>query len=134
MANPTKRILIIDDAPDVLETLGEYFQRRYAPAGYVIEMASSGKDGLKAFFDASPGLVILDIDMPGMNGVEVLKTIRRSDATVPVIMLTGNADNAVAATVLKHGVASYAPKPVNFQYLEHLVALFLGEPDTPETV
>jgi len=88
---------------------------------------------MKAFSRARPDLVILDIDMPGMNGVEVLKIIRGADATIPVIMLTGNTDNAVAATVLRYGAASYAPKPLNFQYLDHLVALFRGETDRSTT-
>jgi DNA-binding response OmpR family regulator len=126
----SKRILIIDDSPDVLETLGEYFLSHYGKTGYVIETVATGAEGVRAFMDARPGLVILDVDMPGMNGIEVLKIIRGADPRVPVIMLTGNTDNAVAATVLQCGAASYAPKPINFQYLEHLAALFLGEPDT----
>jgi len=134
VADPLKRILIIDDAPEILETLDEYFRSRQdGKAAYVIETALTGADGMKAFSRARPDLVILDIDMPGMNGVEVLKIIRGADATIPVIMLTGNTDNAVAATVLRYGAASYAPKPLNFQYLDHLVALFLGETDRSTT-
>lgn len=64
-----------------------------------------------------PNLIILDIDMPRMNGVALLKKIRHLDRNIPVIMLTGNADLTVAARTLKEGASSYAPKPLNFKYL-----------------
>ena len=70
--------------------------------------------------------MLLDIDMPGMNGVEALRGVRAIDARIPVIMVTGNASTRVAGEVIKAGAYSYLPKPVKFQYLNHLVAAVLG--------
>lgn len=121
------RILIVDDNPGLLETLKEFLETQSATGQrYVVETAADGAEGLTAVMQRRPDLVILDVDMPGMNGVEVLKRIRRLDSSIPVIMLTGNANNSVAAQTLKAGASSYAPKPLNLRYLDHLVSSFIG--------
>jgi DNA-binding NtrC family response regulator len=72
-----------------------------------------------------PALVLLDIEMPVMDGIAALRAIRALQPRVPVIMLTGNQSGRTAAEVTALGAYSYMPKPVRFQYLEHLVgALF----------
>jgi DNA-binding NtrC family response regulator len=68
--------------------------------------------------------VILDVEMPGMTGLQVLTSLRALDPTIPVIVLTANTDGSVAAETLKLGAVSYAPKPLNLKYLDHLVATF----------
>lgn len=130
MTRALHRILIIDDDTDFVGLLEEYLERRAAEDGYTVASAANGRDGLKAISRQRPDLVILDIDMPGMNGVDVLTHIRRLDAAIPVIMLTGNADTAVAAQTLKRGAFSYAPKPLDFKYLDHLIAIALSNPRT----
>src|SRR5919108_727136 len=82
------RLLLVDDDPGVLDLLYEYF----AGQGYEVEVASSGEVALSAVRAKRPDLVILDIRMPGMDGVEVLRRLRRQDATLPVIMVTANED------------------------------------------
>jgi DNA-binding NtrC family response regulator len=72
--------------------------------------------------------VFLDINMPGINGVDVLKAIKQFDPTLPVIMITANADNAIAAEAIRRGAFSYVPKPFNLAYLDHLVAAALSRP------
>jgi DNA-binding NtrC family response regulator len=64
--------------------------------------------------------------MPGMNGVEALRGVRAIDVGIPVIMVTGNTSARVAGEVIKDGAYSYLPKPVKFQYLNHLAATVLG--------
>src|SRR5207245_7693302 len=71
---------------------------------------------LKLVARARPHVVILDVEMPGMTGVEVLASLRALDPTIPVIMLTANTDGSVAAETLKLGAVSYAPKPLDVRY------------------
>lgn len=125
-----KRILIIDDDAEIVAVLKDYLESRPVDR-YVVSASSNGADGLQAVRRSRPDLVILDVDMPGMNGVDVLRRIRALDATIPVIMLTGTDDNAVAARILKEGASSYAPKPLNFKYLDHLVAMFVSRAERP---
>ena len=77
---------------------------------------------------ARPHLVILDVEMPGMNGIQVLKSLRAVDPTIPVIMLTATTDASVASETLRQGAVSYAPKPLDLRYLDHLVATFAMKP------
>jgi DNA-binding response OmpR family regulator len=120
------RILAVDDDPALLDTLREYLAR---PGGrYVVETATRGIEALELVERERPHLVILDVEMPGMNGVQVLQSLRAVDPTIPVIMLTANTDGSVAAETLKLGAVSYAPKPLDLRYLDHLVATFVMNP------
>ena len=120
------RILVVDDDPALLDTIREYLE---SPGNrYVIETATRGSEALKLAARARPHVVILDVEMPGMTGVEVLASLRALDPTIPVIMLTANTDGSVAAETLKLGAVSYAPKPLDVRYLDHLVATFATKP------
>jgi CheY-like chemotaxis protein len=121
-----KSILIVDDEPSIREVLVGYFEHQYGPRGYTVETAADGAQALAAVRRARPALILLDIEMPGMDGVETLRALRVLDSTIPVIMVTGNASTRVAGDVIKGGAYSYLPKPVKFQYLDHLVATVLG--------
>lgn len=126
-----QRILIVDDDTAHLEAVSEYLATHITDQRYVVETASSGHEAVEVILRDKPDLVILDVTMPGMNGVEVLRFIRATHPTLPVIMLTGNEDARVAGQTLKMGVVAYAPKPLNFQYLEHLIAAALEPPQGP---
>ena len=120
------RILVVDDDPALLDTIREYLE---SPGiRYVVETATRGGEALKLVARARPHVVILDVEMPGMTGVEVLASLRALDPTIPVIMLTANTDGSVAAETLKLGAVSYAPKPLDVRYLDHLVATFATKP------
>jgi CheY-like chemotaxis protein len=121
-----KVILIVDDEPAVREVLSGYFEHQYGPRGYRIETATDGAAALAAVRRQRPALVLLDIDMPGMGGVEALRGVRAIDPKIPVIMVTGNEDARIAGEVLGAGAHSYLPKPVKFGYLAHLAATVLG--------
>jgi two-component system response regulator (stage 0 sporulation protein F) len=116
-ARGRKRVVVIDDDPAVAEVLNEFFKQDYD-----VEVSLNGADGIMAVQVERPDLVILDVNMPGINGLEVLKRIREHDPTIQVIMLTANTDLRIAEEVLKSGAFAYFPKPVNLQYLAHLVA------------
>jgi CheY-like chemotaxis protein len=125
-ATTSKIILIVDDEPAVREVLSGYFEHQYGPRGFRVETATNGAEALVAVRLRRPALVLLDIDMPGMGGVEALRGVRAIDPKVPVIMVTGNEDTRVAGVVLEAGAHSYLPKPVKFPYLAHLAATVLG--------
>ena len=122
----SKTILIVDDEPAVREVLIGYFEHQYGPRGYTVETAADGAEALASVRRRRPALILLDIEMPGMDGVQALRGVRAIDPGIPVIMVTGNQDPRVAAEVIGGGVHSYLPKPVKFPYLDHLVATVLG--------
>lgn len=102
-----RAILLVDDETDLLEMLQSIFQR----AGYTrILTAASGKSALKIWKEAKPSMIILDVMMPGMDGIAVLKEIRRT-SRIPVLMLTarGEAEDRIAG--FEGGADDYLPKP-----------------------
>lgn len=121
-----KLILVVDDEPSVREVLAAYFRHEYVPRGYAVETAEDGAAAVAAVHRRRPALVLLDIEMPGMDGVAALRAIHAIDAAIPVIIVTGNESSRVAGEVIKDGAFSYLPKPVKIQYLDHLVAAALS--------
>jgi DNA-binding NtrC family response regulator len=121
-----KTILVVDDDAAVRELLATYFhQDEYVSRGYVVEIATNGAEAVAAVRMRRPALVLLDIEMPGMDGVAALRGIRAIDPKIPVIMVTGNESTRVAGEAIKDGAFSYLPKPVKVRYLDHLVATAL---------
>ena len=120
MADSTRRLLIVDDEPLILEVLSEHFSPEY-----VVDTALNGADALGAILRARPDVVMLDINMPRMNGVQVLKDIKQIDDSIAVIMVTANEQVAMAAEALRNGAFGYVPKPFDFRYLDHMLATIL---------
>lgn len=112
------RILVVDDEAPVREVLTEYFSTQ----GYVVDTAANGNDAVAAVKRARPDLVLLDIRMPGIDGVETLRRIRELDADIAVIMVTANEDVVLARETLKLGAFDYVAKPFDFSYLDRAVA------------
>src|SRR5438552_9319416 len=125
------RILIVDDEQTVRDVLAEYFTEQ----GYAVGTAESGLDALKVLETFRPDLVLLDIRMPGIDGVETLKRLRQVAPAVSVIMVTANEDVALARATLKIGAVDYVSKPFDFAYLERAVMAGLmqagGAPGPP---
>ena len=123
-----RRLLIVDDEPLILEVLTEHFKSEYD-----IDTALNGADALGAILRARPDVVMLDINMPRMNGVEVLKDIKQIDDSIAVIMVTANEQVAMAAEALRNGAFGYVPKPFDFRYLDHMLATILDRlPQRPK--
>lgn len=118
MTDSLGRILIVDDEKAVLDVLGEYF----ATQGYAVETASSGEQALEAAMRERPDLVLLDVRMPGIDGMEVLRRLRDHDESLAVIMVTANEDVGLARETLKLGAFDYVAKPFDFRYLDRAVA------------
>ena len=121
MAGQLGSILVIDDEQDVVDLLSVYF----GASGYDVVGATQGADGLMLADVHRPDVVLLDIMMPGLDGVEVLRQLRLRWPNLPVIMLTAVADEEVARGTLRHGAFDYVPKPLECEHLERVVAAAL---------
>jgi len=122
----SQRVLKVDDEPLDLEVLSEHFENDYD-----VEIALNGVYALDAIRRQRPDVVLLDIKMPGMSGVEVLKAIKKIDESVAVIMVTANEQVALAAEALKSGALGYVPKPFDFRFLDHMLTAILNRPKGP---
>lgn len=111
------RLLIVDDDRGVLDTLGRFLTAR----AYEVSVAASGMEALPLLKKVRPHLVLLDIDMPMMNGVETLKRIRDQDSQVGVMMITGNDTVEMMERCRDYGAYDYLLKPFDFEYLEFSV-------------
>ncbi len=118
-----KRVLIVDDEIAIAETLAEHAKHLGECA---VELAFNGADALKAVARARPDLVLLDMNMPGMSGLEVLRQLRTIDSAIPVIMITATTDDAAVADALRAGAFSYIPKPFSGRYIQNLIAAALA--------
>jgi response regulator RpfG family c-di-GMP phosphodiesterase len=106
-------ILIVDDDRQVREVLHQIF----LSAGYNCLLANDGREGVDVFKAGRPPLVVTDLKMPGMSGIELLQAVRRIDGDAAVIVLTGAADVKTAIDSLKLGAYDFIMKPVNVDEL-----------------
>jgi DNA-binding response OmpR family regulator len=118
MSEGQARILIVDDEPDVVAVLTAFFSESDR---YEIMTAQQGADAVMIANFHRPDAVLLDIAMPGMDGVKVLRAIRAMDSTIPVVMITANADEKIARDTLTIGAFDYVPKPFNFDVLDTIM-------------
>ena len=105
-----------------MEALQGHFRDRYE-----VHTASCEADALALLELHDPDVVLLDINIPGMNGVHVLKLIKRTRHSIPVIIITASSDTALAADAISNGALSYTPKPLNVRYVEHLISIALDQ-------
>ena len=108
-----QRILVIDDDRAVTSLL----KRGLSYEGYAVDIAGSGEAGLALAREYPPDLVVLDIMMPGIDGLEVLRRLRADDAHPPVIMLTAKDAPADQVQGLESGADDYVVKPFTFEVL-----------------
>src|SRR5580765_450690 len=103
------RILIVEDDPDIAELVGRYLDK----AGFITEPVASGREALVAIAARPPGLVVLDLMLPHVDGLEVCRIVRGNDATaaIPIIMLTARADESERIVGLELGADDYLAKP-----------------------
>lgn len=115
------RILIAEDEDDIRRLLGSYFGSR----GHAVIPASNGEEALEQFASSAPDLILLDVRMPRLDGWEVLRQIRESASSVPVLMLTALDSTADAVKGLGLGADDYLRKPINLGELEARVQAVL---------
>ena len=100
-------ILVADDDPYIQEAL----QDRLETLGYRVSLAADGQQALEILEHKDPQLILLDIEMPGMKGLDVLKEIRRRECDIPVIMITAYGSIDLAVQAMKEGAYDFIPKP-----------------------
>jgi DNA-binding NtrC family response regulator len=109
------KILVVDDDKAVRDFLGRFLKT----AGYTqIFLAADGQEALDAIKKDDIRLVLLDIKLPGMNGIEVLKKIKEINKNIGVIMITGFPDESLAEEAMKQGAYDYIVKPFDLAYLK----------------
>lgn len=109
-------LLLVDDEPGILRLLKAFFESR----GMRVTTAASGEEALKAL-PKRPAAVMLDMTMPGMDGLMTLKKIKSLQPKVPIIMVSGIGDEATVQEALDAGAYDYVTKPFNLEYLETIV-------------
>lgn len=107
------KFLIVDDEPDVVSQVGELFTLR----NYAVVTATSGTKALEQMKKEKPNIVILDIRMPDINGIDVLKEIKKTYPKTRVIMLTGIEDDVTKNMAMELGASGYLTKPYSYSEL-----------------
>jgi DNA-binding NtrC family response regulator len=101
------RVLLVDDEPVFVDTMSKVLKAR----GYGVGAAAGGVEALEELRFNRYDVVVLDLRMPGMDGIETLERIRKQDPLLPVILLSGHADMSKAVEAMEHGAVDYMLKP-----------------------
>jgi len=113
-------IVVVDDEPDVAEMFRQQFRRDLRSGRFVMEFALSAPAALervKTIPDPSLILILSDINMPGMTGLEMLPMVKAERPNVPVVMITAYGDDATRKKAAELGAAGLLPKPIDFSLL-----------------
>jgi putative two-component system response regulator len=114
-------VLVIDDEPLIRELIGEILE----DAGHTVFAAGSAADGLEQLDDREPDIVVSDIIMPGLSGLELLEEARRRRPSLPVVLVTGAGTHAMLSEALAGGAAGLVMKPFSHAELQRCVATAL---------
>ncbi|TML42554.1 MAG: response regulator [Actinobacteria bacterium] len=126
---PAARVLVVDDDPVIQKLLQVNFEME----GYSVITASDGAEGLERARTERPDIVILDVMMPKMNGLEVASALKADAATagIPIILLSAKAQEADVQAGRQTGADDYVTKPFDPLELLERVARLVGEPSEP---
>ena len=109
------KLLIVDDEVEICDFLKSFFEER----NYEVKTASSGQAALTAVEQFKPQIVLLDIKMPGMDGIQVLGTLKKKFPRTKVIMVTALETRDKIEECLRLGADNYITKPLSLEYLEN---------------
>jgi len=124
LAAPPCHILVVEDEADLRSFIAEHL----AAQGYAVKEAWFAEQALRSITEERPQLVLLDIALPGINGLEILRRIRRYDPTINIIMMTGNQDVVLARSTIQLGAIDYVFKPFELDRFDRAVAAGMGKP------
>ena len=111
------RLLIVDDEADICDFVKNFFKER----DFDVLVAHNGKEALNIIESDKPDIVLLDVKMPVMNGMETLSEIRKKNESLKVIMVTAVDDTDKAEEAKRYGVVDYITKPLVLEQLERTV-------------
>jgi DNA-binding response OmpR family regulator len=112
-----RKVLVVDDEPQAVELLEEFLTAK----GYAVVGASGGEEALRRLKEERPHLMLLDIRMPVMDGLEVLRRAREIDREVGIVMVTAVNEESIGREALRIGAYDYITKPLDFDYLERVL-------------
>ena len=122
LESPLKKVLIIDDEQEMCKTLYSFL----VPHNYKVFLAFNGQMGLESFEELKPDIVLLDLHMPDMNGVEVLKIIRKT-SNVPVIIITAHPEDVSEIHLADLKIEGYIEKPLDLFTVLNTLKYLIGE-------
>ncbi len=116
------RVLVVDDDPGMLELMEIYLSRR----GFQVFGVPNGEDALGTLDDTQPDLIILDLVMPGMGGLDVLRQIKQALPRIPVVIFSGHAHTKNVVQAMRSGASDFLPKPFELEELDLALQNVLG--------
>jgi GAF domain-containing protein/FixJ family two-component response regulator len=119
-----EKVLVVDDAQGVIDFLSEYV---LGPNGYEVISALDGEGGLSLALSKNPDLIILDLEMPRMSGMEVLEALNERGSEIPVIVITFHGSESIAAETFRLGVKNYVTKPFKMEEILEAIEQALNE-------
>ena len=119
----TKRVLVVDDNEVILDILKQFLGR-----GYTVEVVGNASLALASVVQKTPDVILLDVRMPGVDGLSLLKSLRDMGVQTPVFVMTGYDSTQVAIEALEKGATGYLPKPFDLLHLDRLIAHAVGQP------
>ena len=111
-------VLFVEDEETILDCMGVYFKRRFRD----VYLAADGVEGLEKFKEHRPDLVVTDIEMPKLDGIEMSKEIRKISPDTPIIFTTAYNEDAQVEAGKEIGVAAHLLKPVDYSDLDGVIA------------
>jgi signal transduction histidine kinase/DNA-binding response OmpR family regulator len=111
------RVLVVDDEPSVVDVLREFLSGE----GYEVSVASSGEEALRLIPELRPDIILTDINLPGLSGLEVMRFAKSVDPEVAVIVVTGYASASTAIDALRQGAYDYVTKPFDLDDVHQIV-------------
>ncbi len=118
-----QRILVVDDDVEICRILRDFLTLK----GYEVSITWDGANALQQVKAVKPHIVLLDITMPGVDGITTLQEIKKIDATIGVIMITAVIDEDLAKRAITLGAYEYITKPVDFNYLDTVLMVIIAD-------
>jgi CheY-like chemotaxis protein len=114
---PRRRVLVVDDNENVLSILNDFLE-----VGYMVDTATNASTALTAAAANRPDMILLDVNMPGMDGLALCAALRGRGVNIPIVMMTGYDSPGIADKAKECGATHYLVKPVDLRRLDHLIA------------